>query len=339
MDRRDVFVLGAGFSKAINYHMPTTKELTRIISPKINSKLRPPLRDAIYQEKQLDDDIEVWLAYLSQEQPWLSDEDNSYNTELAEEIRGLIAEIIGRHSTESAASHSWQDWLGSMICHWAEYKSTVISLNYDTLVERASMSLGITPGQIYPNHITSIDAPRNIAGQHPERSFTYYKLHGSVNWYDIPEGPLDETVRYSDVSRWGYSDEQEQKALASTKGKTPLLIPPVIEKAQILQYKAIRNLWYQASNAVQGASRIFVIGYSLPFSDLGMRFFLKRNQPNSQVPWYIVNRDRVMAEHYQNLLEPLQTINDDFVGKVNAVKKFVKAYPDLPLTLNNPPPQ
>ncbi len=339
MDRRDVFILGAGFSKAINYHMPTTQELTRMIGPEINNELPPPLRDAFYQEKQLEDDIEVWLAYLSQTQPWLSDEHNSDNKELAERIRKLIIEIIKNHSLESATSLSWQDWLGSLIKYWAEHKSMVITLNYDTLVERAAMSLGISPSQIYPDYIANI-APSSVGilGMPEERNFTYYKLHGSVNWYHIQNRTSGGTIYYSDVSRWGYDDQQETDSHAFTEDKTPILIPPVIEKASHFNDETIRALWNQASSAVQGASRIFVMGYSLPSSDLGMRFFLKRNQPNPQIPWYIINRDKKMARHYQQLLEPLQTINDDFVGKVNAIKKFVKAYPELPLILNNPPP-
>ena len=72
MTHKDVFILGAGFSKAINDQMPTMKELTAAVSERIESSeltLPPPLRDSEDRGRALENNIEhqatirrVWEA-------------------------------------------------------------------------------------------------------------------------------------------------------------------------------------------------------------------------------------------------------------------------------------
>ena len=86
----DLFILGAGFSKAINYRMPTMDELSSAVLRNLeNVGLCVP--DAL---DDLGNNIELWMTYLSQVQPWLKASDNYFNKAFAGQLRKQIEEII-----------------------------------------------------------------------------------------------------------------------------------------------------------------------------------------------------------------------------------------------------
>ncbi|MXW23286.1 MAG: hypothetical protein F4Z96_01150, partial [Chloroflexi bacterium] len=136
MSHKDVFVLGAGFSKAIDAGMPTMKELTFEVRTRIS-------RDGEFQlpspfDAGAADNIELWMTYLSQNQPWLDRSENQYNRALATRIENYIVEII-REQESAALGQAMPDWLGQLVGRWVTAQATVITLNYDTLVERATV--------------------------------------------------------------------------------------------------------------------------------------------------------------------------------------------------------
>ena len=71
----DVFILGAGFSKAIYADMPTMAELSTEVMDHL-SKLDQPVPQTLAK---LGNNIELWMAYLSQRQAWLEIYDQDYN--------------------------------------------------------------------------------------------------------------------------------------------------------------------------------------------------------------------------------------------------------------------
>ena len=333
MAQKDVFILGAGFSKAISYLMPTTAELTNIISGRLQRhgiQLPPPLKDTQYIEKQMDNNIELWMTYLLQSQPWLRRNHNTANRITGGKIQKLMVDVLNEQESQVLESPCSQEWLPSLIEYWSRpctgvSKVTVITLNYDTLVERAAKAKGIALKQIYPPGLSDIETQEEaLSHNDSNRRFTLYKLHGSVNWSFAGESASEAQVCYSDIPPW---DEKASPQLVHPIDAA--IIPPVFNKERHLRNPTIEGIWRAASDALWEATRVFVIGYSLPISDLSMRFFLKRNQPYVCYPWYIVNTDKKTAEHYQVLLAPLEVIYDNFVDKISPVRKFVDAYPSL----------
>jgi hypothetical protein len=65
----DVFILGAGFSKAISDAMPVLNDLS------VEVKQRLPELEKVATF--LPDNIELWLTFLSQKHPWLSEAQTS----------------------------------------------------------------------------------------------------------------------------------------------------------------------------------------------------------------------------------------------------------------------
>lgn len=133
-----VFILGAGFSKAIFDGMPTIAELSTTVMSRL-SALPRPLPPTLAR---LGNNIELWMTYLSQRQPWLENYDQDYNHSLVGRIRQEIVSIIDEH-TSHATKTSAPQWLVELIRLWHDRRARIITLNYDTLIERATRELKV----------------------------------------------------------------------------------------------------------------------------------------------------------------------------------------------------
>ena len=104
------------------------------------------------------------------------------------------------------------------------------------------------------------------------------------------------------------------------------MIPPVTEKTTYFRNETVCRLWYEAAQGLKNADRIFIIGYSLPTSDLGMRLFLATIRQNPNTNLYLVDVDKTLAQRYREFLRlPVQ---DKFVSGDRPVVAFANAYPD-----------
>ena len=333
---RDVFILGAGFSKAINSSMPTMEELSKKVIAKLNDSPFP-IHEKLYR---LGDNIESWMTYLSQPQPWLPEEDHLRNKALATEIRRHISDIISDLTMLSMESPA-PEWLPSLIEHWHLQRCTVITLNYDTLIERASRDVPresspkIFEYHTYPPYFSNVASRHESAfgfGASKLETFSYLKLHGSTNWYYSGRDSFyGETIFTEYAEPWGTNRPETERSTASYSGdKTLLIIPPVTDKLTYFNNETVRRLWQEASNALLVATRVFVIGYSLPISDLGMEFFLRHSLPIKDTTWYIVDTSKRVLPRYRRLLVPSQRLNGEYVCEKNPVEAFAESYPNLP---------
>ena len=328
----DLFILGAGFSKAIDDSMPTMAELSSAVLEKVG-------KNQLAELARLGNNIELWMTYLSQSQPWLKTPENDRNKAFAGQLREQIKEIIDDRTT-SAAQSKPPDWLSRLIRSWHERRATVITLNYDTLIERASRELpiadkirGIRAEEMYPPYFANIRSRSGVGllGGGTIATFSYLKLHGSTNWYYSGRDDFyGETIFYSDVPALGSDLLAEEKALSAlSRDKEALIIPPVTEKTTYFNNETVKGLWHDARDALSKATRVFVIGYSLPISDLGMQFFLRNNQPKPQTPVYVIDTCAAVATRYKCVLPELQIIKD-FAHDQEPVEKFSEHYPNMP---------
>ena len=240
--------------------------------------------------------------------------------------------LCTQQSTDSAVP----EWLISLIDQWDKSCASVITLNYDTLVEQAVKNRcpHLDISQMYPPYLSSIEKHvRTPLINERHETFTYFKLHGSVNGH-YPGRPdfYGETIYYSDVPPWGSNSSGEESQVYADK--ETLIAPPVTEKSIFFNNESIRKQWQQASTALQAAKNVFVIGYSPPKSDLGMQFFIMRNQPIIGTPWYIIDKDCGVIDRYRELLtssgaRPSHTIHADFIHNENPLPRFVESYPNL----------
>ena len=332
----DVFILGAGFSKAVAEEMPTMFEL--------GAEVRKRLADDANLESaipaSLGDNIELWMTFLSQPQPWLREPDIDLHRSLGGRIRQAIAEII-EERTDLASASDAPGWLRQLVTTWHLRQATVITLNYDTLVERAARDLKVSerqgpfhPTDLYPPYFANIESRSGAGlwGGEELRTFRLLKLHGSVNWHYSGRADFHgETIFFSDVPGFGpAADEAVREARARelrdmAADKETLLIPPVAEKTTYFNNETVRALWKDASAALRNAAALHVVGYSLPMSDLGMQFFLAGNSPDADAPVHMVDIDAGVPERFREFLQSAD-VCDVYVGPESPVLRFASDY-------------
>src|SRR6266852_8262173 len=96
---RHVFIVGAGFSKAVSETMPTLDQLgTKIAS---DLKTRPSFhllpktaQVALMGGSIPGGDLEAWLSTLASPPPFVSEAEAHFNAGIFSEIAGVIAEVI-----------------------------------------------------------------------------------------------------------------------------------------------------------------------------------------------------------------------------------------------------
>ena len=154
----DVFLLGAGFSKAIHPSMPLLGELSEALRERVNLP---------YYVTDLGDNIEYWMTYLSQPQPWVSEIGNLQNKAIFLELTREI-DVLLHERTQDVRARSCPDWLNRLVRWWHDNRTHVITLNYDTLIERAAGPISIgTNSRLSTMHITPVrlvDIRRSFCG-------------------------------------------------------------------------------------------------------------------------------------------------------------------------------
>ena len=136
--------------------------------------------------------------------------------------------------------------------------NTIITLNYDTLLEDALSELSIPYHYGLPNSHTQYDDSAKCFLNDDTKAVPIYKLHGSVNWSKPPLWGMKMKVHgsYTEQRKWGVG---------------PLLIPPTWRKEFAGQ---LAHVWERAVSALETATRIIVIGFSMPAADNHFKYLI-----------------------------------------------------------------
>lgn len=138
----------------------------------------------------------------------------------------------------------------------------VITFNWDTLVERAALALGL-------RCITTKDGSIQILNQNGEVVTELIKLHGSVQWIEKAR-PGGDKIRPHNESLftlilgcvYAYNDYESIDFI------TPLGdIPAIVIPSKDIRASSLQPLWAEAKRRLASTNEIVVIGYSLPSYD------------------------------------------------------------------------
>jgi hypothetical protein len=327
----DVFLLGAGFARAISPTMPLLQDLAaRITQTFENGRGIPSEVRSLMAEN-----FAHALSYLEQAKPWVTEADNLRHRALFLDISNAIAHDLDHTVAKIGRPLAGRPpaWLAKLIRHWHTHRCCVITLNYDTLIEAAAARIQtgrsrISAGHLYPPLLTDAGLRGGEVQPHQRaETFRLLKLHGSTNWYYsgraaafgepiffVPPLPpaADRTARLK--------HEQRLRAVAD---KYPFLVPPIYDKSPLLTHETIRALWFEAGDALKRARRIVCMGYSLPESDLTMKHFLRTScQP--KVPFEIVNPAERARENFERLFRGANIQVDQCVTGRDCIAQFVK---------------
>lgn len=132
-------------------------------------------------------------------------------------------------------------------------KNVVITLNYDLLVEEAARRFNVPITYELSGSGVEIEG---AAGIEPSDAFQILKLHGSMNWAQKTDGSVFVCRDYERV---------RLHKLA------PLLLPPTWHKNLA---DALLRVWDAAVRAIAVATRIILIGFSIPVADQHFKYLL-----------------------------------------------------------------
>ncbi len=144
---------------------------------------------------------------------------------------------------------------------------TLISLNYDLLIDSALAGCGYWPeygANLLNNPKYGEPAP-------------LYKLHGSLNWLRCP---ACSSLTCTPNRKGASYPESERAPCANCKSATvPIVIPPTFFK--VMSDFHLQQIWHAAELALTNCDRIVFCGYSLPDADVHIKYLLKRAEINA----------------------------------------------------------
>jgi hypothetical protein len=179
-------------------------------------------------------------------------------------------------------------WLGSLVARWHEDRASVITLNYDTLVEAAYTQV-VTVGhpshgsptyesayQLYRGAFTPVGMRHAaVFGTSMIDTMTLLKLHGSRAWlYSGRESFFGETI-YDCSPQPGWELRPSIIESWLIEDKVPLIVPPTAGKSSFFNNETVQYQWKLAHQALTSAHHIYVVGYSVPLTDSLFRFLLQ----------------------------------------------------------------
>jgi hypothetical protein len=146
--------------------------------------------------------------------------------------------------------------------------NTIISFNYDTVLEDALTDLGIRFDYGLPAASTKYhSSAEHIHEAQAKDPLKVLKLHGSVNW-----SPAVKKNNKASVTVFRSYDE-----LRRNKGQV-VLIPPTWRKTF---GGSLEHVWEAALQALTQATRIVVIGFLMPPTDMHFKFLLAEGLRNN----------------------------------------------------------
>jgi hypothetical protein len=145
----------------------------------------------------------------------------------------------------------------------ASRSSTVITFNYDLVLDDALARVGTRPGYELADAVFDEASASN-------QVVPLLKLHGSTNWAICGCGQIHV------LGQKATEDPSLFRSRPCGKcGKTGLrllLVPPSWDKSEYS--RVMQPVWKQAVEALKSATRICVIGYSMPEADAFFKFLL-----------------------------------------------------------------
>jgi hypothetical protein len=143
--------------------------------------------------------------------------------------------------------------------------NTVITFNYDLLLEESLCRLAVPFTYNVSGPDVEFDSTAKAQDERAD-AFRILKLHGSLNWAETGSGSV---VVHGDYQR-----------VRAAKLR-PLLVPPTWHKSF---NGALLRVWDAAVAALAAATRIILIGFSIPPNDLHFKYLLATGlQDNSSL--------------------------------------------------------
>ncbi len=252
--------------------------------------------------------FEQILDHVAVHAPWRSDADRHRSAALYDDLARAVTRAITEQE-EKARRSPQSPGLSEIVNSWARMKSSVISLNYDLLVEAAYAQyladLGEVPNasshDLYPVDLLPVAALSGATlGGEKRESFKLMKLHGSRNFVSQHSSFGWAETTYLGASPAEWDPASESPAASDDSWLQPIIVPPTTLKSNFHKNAVIDRMWVKAGEALKTADQVVIIGYSLPAGDLSVISMLREAVPlNATI--CVVNSEDVTSSYGERL--------------------------------------
>ncbi len=190
-------------------------------------------------------------------------------TRCREELVTCIYDVIGDTLDTQTNGNGDQGLYQQLLEGLPDEDTSLISLNYDLLLDSALHKCGFTPNYSL-DFLDLGDAAghETVLGPHPSRGdIKLFKLHGSINWGYCPSC-------YTTVFTGDRKVGRGQACPTCNALLTALIVPPTPMKVPPSPF--LSSLWKKAEWELTKAKEIVFIGYSLSDADANIRYLLFR---------------------------------------------------------------
>lgn len=182
----------------------------------------------------------------------------------------------------------------------ASRANTFITFNYDLLLDDALRTVGLAPDYCLPK-----GRVLNEDGESHERCQLVLKLHGSTNW-GICGSCRKRVVVLTEKVTVSPAEFRARECPDCHRSEfQPMLIPPSWDKSEYREL--MTTVWARAVEELKLASRICVIGYSMPETDSFFKYLigLALAENHNLYRFTVVDRNPKIVARYKKLLEPI----------------------------------
>jgi NAD-dependent SIR2 family protein deacetylase len=182
----------------------------------------------------------------------------------------------------------------------ASRANTIITFNYDLLLDDALRKVGVAPEYHLPEQNTVVEEQES----RPARC-SVLKLHGSTNWGICANCHARVTVLTEKLTASPAHFRARACPNCDKSEFQPMLIPPSWDKSEYREL--MKPIWSRAVEELKLASRICIIGYSMPEADSFFKYLiaLALAENHNLYRFIVVDKNPNIAGRYKKLLEPV----------------------------------
>jgi NAD-dependent SIR2 family protein deacetylase len=151
----------------------------------------------------------------------------------------------------------------------SERKDTIITFNYDLVCDHALRRLGIKANYQLDAKLLSMDETDAVASA---GAVDLLKLHGSTNWGICSKCEDSAIVLSEKITDDPYMFRTQTCPGCSESAYWLLLVPPSWDKSEY--QPKMKGVWSKAVEELKAATRICILGYSMPNSDAFFQYLL-----------------------------------------------------------------
>ncbi len=174
-------------------------------------------------------------------------------------------------------------------------RDAVITFNYDLLLEREMISLGLGPEYFLDPQ--RVEYPQ-MQFANPALRLKLLKMHGSTNWILCSSCKDKIYARVPNEAEVAYVVGTHVCPVCHQTTLRPFIVPPTWNKG--IEEGFLRPVWSAALQELISAGRIFIVGYSFPETDQFFKYLLglALAQNDNLLEIWIVNPDRAAHQRF-----------------------------------------